>query len=127
MRVLFYRNTHDENGNYRGDEYFGRIDIFKRIKDARDNGTELSDKDINKFSKYNREFESQQLFFGVHTLREEDGMTFDEIYKETFNMLRGGALDGTIEENEESLSIEHHLRALAFMIKHKLVKAKIRY
>jgi hypothetical protein len=96
MRILFTRNTHDENGQYRGDDYFGDHD------------------------------ESQELFFGPHTLKPKEGMTLEEVYQETWKALFGGALDGRFDPKDPRFTIEGHLKALAYMIEHKLVKADIR-
>ncbi len=100
MKILFYRNTHDENGNYRGDAYFGK-----------------TPENIN-------EFEKQELFFGVHTFDGNKGMTFEEIYSSTFTMLVDGSYEGKISPDDEQLSIPFHLKALAFMIEHRLVRVE---
>ena len=96
MRILFFRNTHDEQGQYRGDSYFGPIDRKK------------------------------ELFFGVHALKPRDGMTLEEVFKGTQDALYGGALDGRFDPKDPRFSIEGHLEALAYMIEHKLVRAEIR-
>jgi hypothetical protein len=103
MKILFYRNTHDKDGNYRGDAYFG-----KTVENT-------------------NEFEKQELFFGVHTFEGNKGMTFEEIYNSTFRMIMDGSYDGEIDIYDERLSIPSHLRGLAFMIEHRLVRADFSY
>lgn len=95
MRIKFFRNTHDKNGDYRGDEAFGEID------------------------------HDRELFFGVHTLKSNVGMTLEEVFKETWNMLYGGALDGFFDPKDPRFTIEGHLKALSYMIEKGLVRAEI--
>jgi hypothetical protein len=94
MKILFTRNTHNEKGEYRGDAFFGPID------------------------------HERELFFGPHTLNSKEGMTLEEVYQETFKALHGGALSGTFDPKDPRLTIEGHLKALAYMIEHKLIKAE---
>jgi hypothetical protein len=132
MRIVFNRNTHDEKGEYRSPEYFGMLDVSKQYCERHNKTEPLTeqeekewDKKFDDASDFNREFGKQELFFGVHTF-DKDDMTLEEIYKATHDMLTGGALCGKFDPKDPRLTIEGHLKALAFMIEHKLVKAEIR-
>lgn len=126
MKILYYRNTHDENGIYRGDEYFGKsVQLYSKWKEGEITGIYPTKEDHSKWNKENEEFERQQLFFGVHTFEGNKGMTFEEIYNNTFTLLIGGAYDGEIDIHDERLSIQSHLRGLAFMIEHRLVRLEL--
>jgi len=105
MKILYYRNTHDENENYRGDDYFGKPNCGKELED----------------------YEKQELFFGVHTFEGDKGMTFEELFENTHKMLTDGSYEGDISDEDERLSISSHLRGLAFMIEHNLVKIEFNY
>lgn len=104
--VYFIRNTHDENNEWRGDSYFG-------IPDHMDHQART-------------EFEAKELFFGVHTWNGSgEKLTFDQIYQRTLDMLRGGAYDGKWDKSEYRFSPEATLKALSFMIEHKLVLVEV--
>jgi hypothetical protein len=127
MQILFKRNTHDEQGNYRGDEYFGKVDICKATQRHRENfGTFPTQTQLDDWHRHNSDMEKNELYFGPHTLKPRDGMTLEEVYKETWNALYGGALDGQFDPKDPRLTIEGHLKALAYMIEHKMVTATIR-
>ena len=127
MKILFTRNTHDENGKYRGDEYFGRIDIIKETQKHRNNFlVHPSQTQLDDWHKHNAALDEQDLFFGPHTLKPNEGMTLEEVYQETWKALFGGALDGKFDPKDPRLTIEGHLKSLAHMIEHKMVKAEIR-
>jgi hypothetical protein len=98
MKIYFIRNTHDENGNYRGDEYFGKYDSTK------------------------------DLPFGVHVWGHSgEKLTFDDVYKRIVEMYNGGASDGIPMEmpNDDKHTVEAFLKGLAYMIKKKLVIVQI--
>ena len=128
MKIYFIRNTHDENGNYRGDEYFGKIDYIKQFKQRLESKNPATEKEINEWQQHNKNIEEQELFFGVHTWDKSGRkMDFDEIYQATYNMINSHAYSGLLDPKDPRLTIEGHLKALAFMIEHKLVVANVMY
>lgn len=98
MKIYFIRNTHDENGNYRGEEYFNYpTDLELRNK-----------------------YEESEIFFGVHTWNKSgQKLTLEEIHKETLAMIKDGSYEGPYKEKD--ISILNLLKGLAFMIENKLV------
>ncbi len=126
MRIVFKRNTHDEKGEYREDEYFGYISIPKKLKEFSDIGKTPTEEQYDEWRKYNESLKEQELFFGVHTFSGNEEMDLEQIYQETFKLLNGGALCGKYDPKDPKLTIEGHLKSLAFMIEHKLITAEIR-
>jgi len=126
MKIYFIRNTHDENRNYRGDAYFGKIDMmtFHNTKPM------PPQEEWDKANDFNRWFDEQQLPFGVHVWYgsgEKYKLTFDEIYKRIIEGYEGGAHDGRSMKmpNDEKHTVGAFLKALAFMVEKKLVTVQI--
>jgi hypothetical protein len=100
MKIYFIRDTHDENGNYRGDSYF------------------------------KESYSDKQLPFGVHTWgRSGERLTLEEIYKTTEHLYKTGACDGILMDMpaDYNHSVEGMLKSLSYMIDLKLVKTDIDY
>jgi len=133
MKIYFIRNTHDEHGDYRGDEYFGLIDMASFAKDFfkkyGGSSTPAIESEWDKAVEHNRIYQKKELPFGVHTWYgsgENYKLTFDQIYRRTQEMYIGGAADWTNEmPNDERHSVEGMLGSLSFMVKNKLVLVKL--
>jgi len=125
MKIYFIRNTHDENRNYRGEEYFGMVSFTNLHKTK----PVAPEEEWEKARKHNQEFQDHELPFGVHTWYgsgEKYKLTFDEIYRRTIEEYKGGACDGSMEmPNDEEHTVEAFLKALAFMVEKKLVVVQI--
>ena len=61
MKIYFIRNTHDETGNYRGDSYFGKVDMNKEYEKSPTQAT------LDLARSFNQQLTDQELPFGVHT------------------------------------------------------------
>ena len=122
-KVYFQRNTHDEQGNFRGESYFGQVDMVEERKKAEELGIDLTDDDYNKLDIKERRYKSRELFFGVHTFDDSNELlTLDEVHQRTIDMLKGGAYDGPWKKEIERLTPEATLRKLSFMVSKGLVK-----
>lgn len=72
MKIYFIRNTHDENGNYRGEEYFGMIDFMK----FHNTKPIPPEEDWEKARQHNKTYQEQELPMGVHTWHGSGEKTF---------------------------------------------------
>lgn len=127
MKIYFIRNTHDEKGHYRGDGYFGMIDMYKDFHNKKPMPPE---EEWDKAVEFNRNFQEQELPFGVHVWEGSgEKLTFDQIYQRIRNLYIGGAYDGKVMlmPDDEKHTIPSILKALAFMVEKKLVKVEIIY
>lgn len=94
MQIKFLRNTRDENGNYRGDDYF---------KNAKGEVFCQNDGSIN--------------YTGVHAFDSGVAITFDQYYEELLKEAIGGAY----HPNPPFITPQNALRDLAVMLDYKLV------
>jgi hypothetical protein len=126
MKIYFYRNTHDENGQYRGETYFGMTDWIKDFHNRKPMPPEVEWERAREFDEW---FSKQQLPFGVdvwHGSGEQYRLTFDEIYRRIWEMYKGGAADWPNEmPNDERHTVESMLKALSFMVEKKLVVVQL--